>query len=215
MTAPTSCDPLRYRHPWGGAQPAYRTDHRAPVVHAPSLAMKATGHPALIPHKPPGDRRQHPPIPATAWSEAPLTEGIAADPRSARKRHDRPVTPEVAGSSPVAPVKNLQIGIFCRRSTAGFSRIPHRSRTRIGRESPPGAARSRESTQEDARPTRPEVGWSQIQERCACRRFAFAEDTVGGHPARIPRFALVLVDRARQPAFFRPPPTGRRDSLLA
>jgi hypothetical protein len=25
----------------------------------------------------------------------------------------------------------------------------------------------------------------------------------------------VLVDRARQPAFFRPPPTGRRDSLLA
>src|SRR5207237_10458845 len=31
--------------------------------------------------------------------------GIPAYPRSCRKRHDRPVTPEVAGSSPVAPVK--------------------------------------------------------------------------------------------------------------
>jgi hypothetical protein len=30
---------------------------------------------------------------------------IAAYPRSARKRQDRPVTPEVAGSSPVAPAK--------------------------------------------------------------------------------------------------------------
>ena len=29
---------------------------------------------------------------------------IPADPRSSRKRHDRSVTPEVAGSSPVAPV---------------------------------------------------------------------------------------------------------------
>jgi hypothetical protein len=33
-----------------------------------------------------------------------LTAEIPAYPRSARKRHDRPVTPEVAGSSPVAPV---------------------------------------------------------------------------------------------------------------
>ena len=41
--------------------------------------------------------------------------GIPADPRSTRKRHDRPVTPEVAGSSPVAPVDSLQIGISrCR-----------------------------------------------------------------------------------------------------
>jgi hypothetical protein len=39
--------------------------------------------------------------------------GNPAYPRSARKGHDRPVTPEVAGSSPVAPVANiLQIGIF-------------------------------------------------------------------------------------------------------
>jgi hypothetical protein len=41
---------------------------------------------------------------------------IPADPRSARKRHDRPVTPEVAGSSRVAPVENiLQMGSFCCR----------------------------------------------------------------------------------------------------
>src|SRR5439155_19116268 len=43
---------------------------------------------------------------------------IPAYPRSARKRHDRPVTPEVAGSSPVAPVKDLRVGLFscpCRR----------------------------------------------------------------------------------------------------
>jgi hypothetical protein len=33
-----------------------------------------------------------------------LTTGIPGDPRSARNHQDRPVTPEVAGSSPVAPV---------------------------------------------------------------------------------------------------------------
>ena len=33
-----------------------------------------------------------------------LLSEIPVYPRSARKRHDRPVTPEVAGSSPVAPV---------------------------------------------------------------------------------------------------------------
>jgi hypothetical protein len=34
-----------------------------------------------------------------------LAPGIPAYPRLARKHQDRPVTPEVAGSSPVAPVK--------------------------------------------------------------------------------------------------------------
>ena len=58
---------------------------------------------------------------------------IPADPRSAQKCHDRPVTPEVAGSSPVAPVENvLQIGFLLpilAQSTAGFltghALIPH------------------------------------------------------------------------------------------
>src|SRR6266536_4716389 len=46
--------------------------------------------------------------------KAPLSPGIPAYPHSARKRQDRPVTPEVAGSSPVAPAENiLQIHIFC------------------------------------------------------------------------------------------------------
>jgi hypothetical protein len=48
-----------------------------------------------------------------AW-KAPLTAGISACLRSAPNRQDPPVTPEVAGSSPVAPAQNiLQIGIFC------------------------------------------------------------------------------------------------------
>src|SRR5205085_963479 len=38
----------------------------------------------------------------------------APDPHSARKRHDRPVTPEVAGSSAVAPLlsPHLEAGVF-------------------------------------------------------------------------------------------------------
>ncbi len=57
-------------------------------------------------------RTRHPQAPA-GTGESPhrqgrkalLPAGIPADPRSARKRHDRPVTPEVAGSSPVAPAE--------------------------------------------------------------------------------------------------------------
>jgi hypothetical protein len=45
-----------------------------------------------------------PQIPGASWPKALLTPRIPAYSRSARKRHDRPVTPEVAGSSPVAPV---------------------------------------------------------------------------------------------------------------
>jgi hypothetical protein len=43
-----------------------------------------------------------------------LSPGIPAYRPSGPERRDRPVTPEVAGSSPVAPAENiLQIGIFC------------------------------------------------------------------------------------------------------
>ena len=53
-----------------------------------------------------------------------------------RSRQDRPVTPEVAGSSLVAPIENiLQIGVFCcrfwRNRPAGFPPVTHSSRTRI------------------------------------------------------------------------------------
>ena len=89
-------------------------------------------------------RRQHS-IPHTSrrrLSEAPyrypktlLTAEIPAYPRLSRKHHDRPVTPEVAGSSPVAPVENtLQIGIFCcqrgRNRPPAFGAFPSLSRTR-------------------------------------------------------------------------------------
>ena len=81
-----------------------------------SLAIETTTHPALIPQELAGTSRQYPLIPATRRSEALLLPEIPAYPRSARKRHDRPVTPEVAGSSPVALVKFLQISIFFRRA---------------------------------------------------------------------------------------------------
>ena len=70
-------------------------------------------------HIPRSSRARSPEGPASA-RESPqrhsrktlLTGGIPAYPRSGRKRQDRPVTPEVAGSSPVASVflKCLQTG---------------------------------------------------------------------------------------------------------
>src|SRR3954467_8741722 len=70
----------------------------------PSFAIWTTAHPVLIPQEVAGSSRPYPTIPATSEREALLTAGSPAYPRSARRRHDRPVTPEVAGSSPVAPV---------------------------------------------------------------------------------------------------------------
>src|SRR5687767_6737362 len=67
--------------------------------------MQATAHPALIRHEVAGNPRRHPRIPARPSSKNPARGGIPAYTRSARNRQDRPVTPEVAGSSPVAPVE--------------------------------------------------------------------------------------------------------------
>ena len=53
----------------------------------------------------PADPRRSPQITAT---EALLTVVIPAYPRPARNYQDRPVTPEVAGSSPVAPVASYR-----------------------------------------------------------------------------------------------------------
>jgi hypothetical protein len=77
-----------------------------------SFAAQTTSHPALIPQDAPGSSRLHPPIPARPPPESPAHGGSPRRSRSSRKRHDRPVTPEVAGSSPVAPVlmKCLQRG---------------------------------------------------------------------------------------------------------
>ena len=99
-----------------------------------SFAGRATPHPALIPQEVPeasGTTRESP---QRRKSESPAHGEIPAYPRSTRKCHDRPVTPEVAGSSPVAPVKYLQITSFVARvgtKTAGL----HGSRVDPARES--------------------------------------------------------------------------------
>jgi hypothetical protein len=64
--------------------------------------------------------------------ESPAYARIPDHPRTARNDHDRPVTPEVAGSSPVAPVeKALQIGMSC--CLLGRERLPVSSRSRAER----------------------------------------------------------------------------------
>jgi hypothetical protein len=99
---------------------------------------------------PAGGRRKLPQAPGNPRKapaqKALLFPQIPANSRSSRKRHDRPVTPEVAGSSPVAPVNPLQSGIFWGRSwrkrpPAFF--IPRSSRTGNSRREPPGAANPR------------------------------------------------------------------------
>jgi hypothetical protein len=90
------------------AQPLWtsfvRRARNASPAHLAAFAGKPTSHPVLIPRKVAGHLRPLPPIPANAEWKGLLLPQIPAYPRSARKRQDRPVTPEVAGSSPVAPV---------------------------------------------------------------------------------------------------------------
>jgi hypothetical protein len=69
-------------------------------------------HPVDIPQEVVGSSRRSPAIPANHRDRTPAHGVIPVYPRPARNYQDRPVTPEVAGSSPVAPVKSLQIGIF-------------------------------------------------------------------------------------------------------
>jgi hypothetical protein len=103
-----------------------------------SFPNETTEHPALIPQEAPGGSRPRPRIPATTGAESLRFTGIPAYPRSTRKRHDRPVTPEVAGSSPVAPVQTCKIGSFVAQAGANDRRsafIPRTSRTGIPAES--------------------------------------------------------------------------------
>src|SRR6266542_354922 len=92
-----------------------------------------------LPEGPVGSRES----PQPQGREALRFTGIPADPRSTRKRHDRPVTPEVAGSSPVAPVKvpaNWRLLLpHWTKSTGDFLS----SRAHPARESPQKAGRSR------------------------------------------------------------------------
>ena len=114
---------------------------------------------------------------------------------------------------PSLPLKVLQIGIFCRRSTAGFSRIPRTSRTHPARESPHRPAHSRESPQQDDRPTWPEV----VGVRSTSVVFARGS-TLRQQPQRASRpdpgwLSSCVVDRGRQPGFLRrgsPPRSPQR-----
>jgi hypothetical protein len=89
-------------------------------------------HPVDIPQEVVGSSRRSPAIPANHRDRTPAHGVIPVYPRPARNYQDRPVTPEVAGSSPVAPVKSLQIASFFARSGAidrrlstGHALIPH------------------------------------------------------------------------------------------
>ena len=115
--------------------------------------LRARRHPAHIPQRlrscqhriPPSSRTRPPEAPGQTRQspqrqarKGPLPPAIPAYPRSARKHHDRPVTPEVAGSSPVAPVKFLQIASFFwrldvvdRRPLFHPAWIPHADRPGI------------------------------------------------------------------------------------
>jgi hypothetical protein len=68
------------------------------------LSAKTTTHPALIPQEVGGNSRPHPRIPATPALKRPAHRGNPRLSPLSSQAHDRPVTPEVAGSSPVAPV---------------------------------------------------------------------------------------------------------------
>ncbi len=92
----------------------------------PASPTQTTLHPAHIRREVGGSSRRRAVIPASQVAKCLLMPGIPAYSRSARNHQDRPVTPEVAGSSPVAPVENcLQVASFLPRwaqTTADFSR---------------------------------------------------------------------------------------------
>src|SRR5918999_5741229 len=85
--------------------PAERSAGVRAVRLRPLLTATTTRHPADIPQEDAGSSRPPRQFPqAHGWKDL-LFPGIPAYPRSARNHQDRPVTPEVAGSSPVALAK--------------------------------------------------------------------------------------------------------------
>ena len=121
----------------------------APEANIPArpvaFAITTTLHPAHIPPEVAGSSRRYPSIPARWRTKDPLSPGIPAYPRSRRKRHDRPVTPEVAGRVPSLPSlvdKSLQIGMLC---------CPPRL------ERPPASCSSRAYLHGNPRPTPPDA----------------------------------------------------------
>ena len=73
----------------------------SPTLPHPSarLQVREQIHPAYIPREVAGNSRSPPVIPGAAKSKGPLSPQIPAFSRPSWNHHDRPVTPEVAGSS--------------------------------------------------------------------------------------------------------------------
>ncbi len=122
-----------------------------------------------------------------------LTAGIPAYTHSARKRQDRPVTPEVAGSSPVAPVSLAQSACKLGRSVAyrdaNDRRLPGQPAHIPHETSPAIPARSRTyPVIPSARGAGQPTGGLHARE-CRSSMFAgtFASARCWDHPARIPR----------------------------
>jgi excisionase family DNA binding protein len=104
-----------------------------------SLAPPATGAPRAkrapnLPARPFRDRRNY----AGRFARIPVAVRVSTSLAVSRRQPPfvvaRPVTPEVAGSSPVAPAENiLQITMFCcqdrREGPPAFSRVPLKFRT--------------------------------------------------------------------------------------
>ena len=78
-----------------------------------AAAVSMTGPPSTNGHR--GSRAAHRARSAWRTTGARRLAAPAADGRPEGPRERRPVTPEVAGASPVAPVKDLQIAILCCR----------------------------------------------------------------------------------------------------
>ena len=122
-----------------GARPAMRTRRRLSLLANTAMGSGWGGtlrKPNERPWKPPSEARPKSPLIGLFRVIAGRIIGVLT----------RPVTPEVAGSSPVAPVKDLQIGIFCcltrrKRPPASIhpAHIPHGNR----RTKPAEAANSR------------------------------------------------------------------------
>src|SRR6266516_7228249 len=98
----------------GGRQDARRrrlfATTQAPRSAQLSLVVSEDNHTSRA--HPAGGRRKLRPVPGNPRNDllkGPLTAEIPAYSRSGRKRHDRPVTLEVAGSSPAAPVQSHQM----------------------------------------------------------------------------------------------------------
>jgi hypothetical protein len=101
----------------------YITASRTPPGGLQLRQRRSRADPARGPPQVPASARQ---CPQDEVRNALLAPGIPAYPRPVRKRQDRPVTPEVAGSSPVGPVrKYLQIEHYVARLDTAAQHAPH------------------------------------------------------------------------------------------